>query len=259
MKNFLLYVAIILLLVGCTDKPTLNMELTHAKISRGYINSSANNLGEVYLWDTEQDTLSRRLTIDLNERIDDNSRKTITGDVWSKRNATVDKNTKIELSASPTSGIPAETVANAKIEFANTTNVFIENYQKKALIDPLYVLNSKSLRLWRENLKKDGYVDNTRYKFILISAVIQGKKAVVSFNKDRSSELDVNTIKIGKYNFKAVYNNNQKEEIIAVDKAPLIINVSVLELKKDTIPKKYEGLRFSFSKDTEKIFDYQAM
>jgi hypothetical protein len=254
MKNFSLIIVLSLFLTGCYEGQ-LNMPLSYAKIDRGYLNSSSHNLGKIYLWDTQTNQL-HSLKFIKPDQDDNNATKTYIGSRHEQKIAKVDKNTKIDITGT---GIPKEISGKAKIEFAKATNVFIKDYQLKAFEDPRYLLNSKHLRTWRESLARDGYLDNDRYKFVLINEVIEGRQALIDLDNNLTVDAGVNVIKIGKYDFETTYNNNKHEEIRGKEDVPLIIIVTVFDLKSDPEQTKYEGLRFSISNNPKHKFDYQSI
>ena len=252
-KILLLSGLVTLLFTGCGGQ--LNMPLSYAKVSRGYLNSSNHSLGKVYLWDTQT---KKRQSIKLlkSDLPDNNATKTSIGKRYEKKIANIDQNTKIDATGT---FIPEDIYVDAKAEFVKATNVLIKDYQLKEFDDPRYLMNSKHLRRWRESLVTDGYLDNNRYKFILISEIVEGKQALITLDNNASVSAESNVIKVGSYNFKTTYNRKQREEIKGKEDVPLIVVVTVFDFKSDPEQKKYKGYRFSISDDIENIFDYQSM
>ena len=220
------------------------MPLDHAKLADGYINSSTLDFGHVLVWDTKSNRVESifRITPQMVPTASVDS-----GPRYHSKDASVSRDTKIELSAAPavTEAAKGEAVA----QFINTTEVTLSNYNPREYRDARYTLNSPELRQWRQSLSEE--YTGPQYRFIFISRVTDGDEIHIGHKSAGNLGVEANVVQAGQYKFKVTYDNKSAVTIKA-EQAPLTIRPSVFSFS-------IQGDSYRFDRDLNTPLQFQSV
>jgi hypothetical protein len=207
---------------GCAQMPTANVPLSYAKLDSGYLNSGIYDLGSVFAWDRDNNTLTRMDPLTVSPSL-----KRV-GVLVALQRANLSSDTDIEFSGN----IAAKASANLKTTIArNTTTELDQVAQETARTEALLNADNKKTRSWRQGLAKTFAEGNMR--LVLVDQVLRGKKVLVGFSNSAAASPGANILKYGDVTLRVTY-GGQGTFTQTGKGVPLVIQARLFRLAKDS-------------------------
>lgn len=196
MKALTLGLACVALCVSACD-PVYTVDLSNAWTSTGYINSGARTLGEVYIWNTENGTLTKLLTIPVESS--DLARR----EAGASREATNVRGFGLTAGGNYSPSMTAE----AKATVERNVRITYVNYKTEPLANPAafmaHYLNSTITNENRGEVESSLYLsaalkEPKKYKLVLISQLLRADQAKFEFGSAESVGASVKVDSLGK-------------------------------------------------------------
>ena len=229
-------------LCGCTS--TINMPLDHAKLADGYVNSSTLAFGHVLVWDTSTDRVESIFRI-IPQMVPTAS--VDSGPRFGSKASAVSRDTNLDISVAP--GVSQAAQGAAAVQFINSTEVSLTNFNPLEYRDASYVLNSPELRVWRQSLTEE-YTE-PRYRFIFVSRVTNADELSIGRKASGAIGADANVVQVGQYKFKVTY-GEKSSVTIKGEQAPLTVDPAVFTFR-------VQGNSYRFYRDLSTVFDFQTL
>jgi hypothetical protein len=195
---------------GCD--PAYTVDLSNAWTSTGYINSGARTLGELYVWNRRNDTLTKLVTIPVERAA------LARQEAGARREATNIRGFSLTASGSYSSAVTAE--ARAAVE-RNLKITYI-NYRTEPLANPAaFVAGYLNSTITNENR---GEVENSlylhaalkqpdTYKLVLISQLLRADEARFEFGSAAAIGVPVKVESLGSGAIELKFNRGSVERV----------------------------------------------
>ncbi|MDD7909100.1 hypothetical protein PUV47_04165 [Pseudovibrio exalbescens] len=227
----IIVVAGIAALAGCA--PQLKLNFDNAETAMGYVNTKVYSHGQVFIWDTEAESLTHVLDIQAGDF--DTSNSGTVGRRYSKAVNGVD---------AEISGVQLTPDLQAKLETraARETVIELNDVETVRFVDPRYVMNSPEMAAWRIEEAQIRGANSQRYRYVLLSGIVNAKKATFSVAGTKGEKNGVE-VTLGDTTFKLNV-IGESVDLWENSNAPVLYNVNVFRFRKD--PEGATGYRFDY-------------
>jgi len=209
-----------ILLNSCAHIPTANVPLSFAKLDTGYLNSGIYDLGQVFVWDRDQKTLTALTPLKISESLRER------GSRIAQQKTSLSTGTDIELAGT----FPQTASADVKGAITRSTTTELNNVAwERTDAEEVLNLDNKATHEWRRRLSRDYSGDN--FRFVVINRILRGDKVDVGFKSSTGASAGANVIQLPGTNFKfAVTYNGENSFTQSGNDVPLVLQVSLFKL-----------------------------
>lgn len=242
MKKFTTCLVFLILMTGCAQSTkNVSVDLSNASTDAGYINSKLENIGTLYLLDTNNSTLTELAEIELTRNVETSLNTTYEAkninNIGANGNVTLNDT---ELAAVKSS-IKKSTYINLKNakrkKFINNVSD-LANYIRREISSDEYFVTSWSL--------EEATVPNSHLRYVLIYSMITADSA--EFNVTKGANLNTS---VGKGKHKVVLNidvNDKSLQKFTGSNSPVLIKYNIY---KASIRPNNDGIRtYHFASET---------
>lgn len=207
-----------LALTATACDPVYTVDLSNAWTSTGYINSGARTLGELYVWNTENGTLTKLLTIPVERSA------LARQEAGAKREATNVRGFSLTAGGNYSPAVTAE--ARATVE--RNVKITYTNYKTEPLANPAaFMANYLNTTITNENrgeIETSLYLHTAlkepkKYKLVLISQLLRADHAQFEFGSAAAVGVPVKVESLGKGAIEFKFNRGSMESVSGKDVA----------------------------------------
>ncbi|MEM9399773.1 MAG: hypothetical protein AAF984_06155 [Verrucomicrobiota bacterium] len=229
--------AVILFLIsGCAN--TVSVGISNAKISSGhYVNSKITVLGQVFVWDLEEGTISK-------EGIIQGAETQLIPDSGQKFEETASGGFSLEFG-----NVADELIKNpifqskVESEFTNTVSVKLKNFKTDEFRWGAQVMNGKNASDWRQRVGSQYFDDRHKTRFILVHGLVRADSSEVK--RDKIRNIKVKLPGSESINLDVNFPNNQNS-IREGQATAALFEVSVLRLVPSTVKETEDNIPTGF-------------
>lgn len=211
MKTLKLGVVCLALSASACD-PVYTVDLSNAWTSTGYINSGARTLGEVYIWNTENSTLTKLLTIPVEPSA------LARQEAGARREATNVRGFSLTAGGDYSPAVAAE----AKAAVERNVRITYVNYKTEPLANPAAFmagyLNSTMTNANRDEIESSLYLhaalkEPKKYKLVLVSQLLRADEARFEFGSAEAAGASVKVPSLGKGSIEFKFKRGSMESV----------------------------------------------
>jgi hypothetical protein len=212
--------------------PVYTVDLSNAWTSTGYINSGARTLGELYVWNRQNGTLTKLVTIPVEPAA------LARREAGARREATNIRGFSLTAGGSYSASLTAE----AKAALERNLRITYINYKTEPLANPAaFVANYLNSAITNENkgeVESSLYLHTAlkqpdQYKLVLISQLLRADEARFEFGSTTAIGVPVKVDSLGKGAIEFKFNRGSVESVTGKDVA-VNFQLSVLRVMQIT-------------------------